>query len=357
MSDGQPKEIALRAPESRDVLVLPDKDTLLRKLQAVSDFQKLVHANLVEGHDYGVIPGTGNKPVLLLPGAEKLTKLMELADSYEIVQSIEDWDRPLFRYLIRCRLTLMGTDTLISEGVGECNSMESKYRWRNAERVCPNCGAVVRKSKQGDGFYCWEKTGGCGATFRGNDPEIINQPLGKVANDDVYSLVNTILKMARKRAFVGASLSAGRLSDIFTQDLEDAVIEGVARDLGSEPRQEPPARQQATPRPASAPRQQAAPARQESASPSMGAPVTSDADPLWVEWLKLVAVADREGVRYSKLGIPTGRSPIPAIALTNATNALRAALHDALGDLTEDDDPQGAMFESPPSPAEAIPFA
>ena len=36
-----------------------------------------------------------------------------------------------------------------------------------------------------------------------------------------YTLVNTILKMAKKRALVDATLSAGRLSNIFTQDIED----------------------------------------------------------------------------------------------------------------------------------------
>jgi hypothetical protein len=43
----------------------------------------------------------------------------------------------------------------------------------------------------------------------------------QVTNPDVFDQVNTILKMAKKRALVDAALSAGRLSDLFTQDLED----------------------------------------------------------------------------------------------------------------------------------------
>jgi hypothetical protein len=44
--------------------------------------------------------------------------------------------------------------------------------------------------------------------------------LYRVENDDVFSLVNTLLKMAKKRALVDAALSAGRLSEIFTEDQE-----------------------------------------------------------------------------------------------------------------------------------------
>ena len=43
----------------------------------------------------------------------------------------------------------------------------------------------------------------------------------RLDNEDIYSQVNTILKMAKKRALVDAALSAGRLSQVFTQDIED----------------------------------------------------------------------------------------------------------------------------------------
>ncbi|MFA5431022.1 MAG: hypothetical protein WC329_07685, partial [Candidatus Omnitrophota bacterium] len=43
----------------------------------------------------------------------------------------------------------------------------------------------------------------------------------QVSNPDIFDQVNTILKMSKKRALVDAALSAGRLSDLFTQDLDD----------------------------------------------------------------------------------------------------------------------------------------
>ena len=53
--------------------------------------------------------------------------------------------------------------------------------------------------------------------------------MGQVKNPDVSDLVNTIDKMAQKRAFVAAILIATNASDYFTQDMEDfngEVVEG-----------------------------------------------------------------------------------------------------------------------------------
>lgn len=202
-------------------IVLPDKATLVAKLQAVKDFQQLCHELLSEGDDYGTIPGT-NKPTLFKPGAEKITKILGLAEHYTIEQSVENWDRPLFRYLIKCQLLYNGT--VVAESYGECNSMEDKYRWRTSERVCPNCGkeSIIKgKEDFGGGWLCWAKKGGCGSKYTDGNKEIEGQVVGKVENPDIFSQVNTFLKMAQKRAFVGAALSAGRLSEVFTQDLED----------------------------------------------------------------------------------------------------------------------------------------
>ena len=43
---------------------------------------------------------------------------------------------------------------------------------------------------------------------------------------DPYTMDNTVLKMAKKRALIDATLLVASLSDIFTQDLEDMDING-----------------------------------------------------------------------------------------------------------------------------------
>lgn len=174
-------------------------------LSKIREFQNIVKELLVKGLDYGVVPGCGDKPTLLKPGAEKLAKLHKLADTYEVVEKTEDWDIKLFRYIIKCRLVLMGTDMVVSEGMGECNSYESKYkyRWVYENKVPAHLDKVSLKSK----------------SYINDKGKAIVQY--QIDNDDIYSQINTILKMAKKRAMVDAVLSATRLSAVFTQDIED----------------------------------------------------------------------------------------------------------------------------------------
>ncbi|MCZ2077928.1 MAG: hypothetical protein LC130_23355 [Bryobacterales bacterium] len=194
-----------------------------------------------------MIPGTGKvkvklpdgkevereKEVLLKPGAERLCSAFGFAPVFKLINKVELWDtdKPLFHYQYCCELIHIDSGKLIATGIGSCNSMEDKYRWRNAQRTCPNCGKEnIRKSKEaGAGWYCWQKTGGCGATFKENDPAITGQSAGKVANDDVFSLVNTIDKMAQKRALIAATLIGCNASEFFTQDLDDMPNFGTVR--------------------------------------------------------------------------------------------------------------------------------
>lgn len=214
-------------------LALPDEQQFRRDFAAIARFQSIVRSQMIDGHDFGVIPGTGNKPTLLKPGAEKIAKLLGLADEYEIVSQAEDWEKGFFRYLIRSRLVHIDTGRLVAQGLGECNSMESKYRWRwVSERDLPkgvNTSGLVSQERR-------SKTGAKWTVYR-------------LPNDDIYSQVNTILKMAKKRALVDAALSAGRLSDIFTQDIEDMPKEAIAQADDAAPAPPAPA---ATPPPADA---------------------------------------------------------------------------------------------------------
>lgn len=212
-------------------------------------FKSFVGGVLVKGRDYGEVPGT-TKPTLLKPGAEKLGAFFGLRPTFLIQESVNDWTgkdhgEPFFFREYKCQLFKNGE--LVGEGVGSCNSWEKKYRYRSSERVCPSCGKpTIIKGKQeyGGGFICFLKKGGCGAKFADNAPEIINQEVGQVPNKDVADQVNTIDKMAQKRALVAAILIATNASDYFTQDMEDFadhtdIIDGEFKDEQNEqPKQE-----------------------------------------------------------------------------------------------------------------------
>lgn len=192
---------------------------------------------LVKDTDYGTIPGTP-KPTLYQAGAQKICTFFGYAPSYT-VEEIEDWDgarhggEPLFYYKYTCTLTKDGKP--VGQGTGSCNSWESKYRYRVSKRVCPDCGvpALIEgkqwKPTDPKQWVCYGKKGGCGAKFDFNDTRIAGQEIGRVANPEFADIINTVQKIAQKRAYVGACLSATGASQYFTQDIEDMPAEAIGK--------------------------------------------------------------------------------------------------------------------------------
>jgi hypothetical protein len=179
---------------------------------------------LQSGVDYGVIPGTGDKPTLLLPGMEKLLRALRLRPEYHLLSSKEDFDKPLFYYRYECRLVEIESGLCVSTAIGSANSYEGKWRWRKAERKCPTCGkeAIIKgRAEYGGGWLCFNKKGGCGAKFAENAPEIVNQEVGRIENTDIFDQINTIDKIAQKRALGSAIKGAANVSEYFTVDLDD----------------------------------------------------------------------------------------------------------------------------------------
>jgi hypothetical protein len=201
------------------------------RYQAMAQF---VTSQLKKDIDYGVIPGS-QKPTLLKPGAEKLCTFFRLRIPLpEIIESVKDWTgadhngEPFFYCEVSQSLTRDGE--VIAASIASCSSWESKYRWRERQRECPLCGhATIFRSKKDGGWFCWSKKGGCGASFPPADEAIMSQGSGRVPNPDVYDLVNTVWKMAQKRAFIGATLLATNASEFFTQDMEDFHREAEPR--------------------------------------------------------------------------------------------------------------------------------
>jgi hypothetical protein len=156
-------------------------------------------------------------------------------------------------------------------GEGSCNSWEAKYRYRwVAEEQVPDDLDPTRLPKRGvrrtlcefdfaieraetSGTYGkpaehWQRmrdairSGTARAvekfTRRGKSVawEIdVDTALYRIPNPDVAEVVNTIQKMAQKRALVAATLIATSASEFFTQDVEDADPSGRSIETGSHP--------------------------------------------------------------------------------------------------------------------------
>lgn len=221
------------------------------------EMRTFIRGQMEAGTDFGTIPGT-EKDTLYKPGAEKLKTFFGLSTSFETEKQIENWEdeSPFFYYLEKCRV--YRGDTLIAEASGSANSKETKYRyrWVSEDQVPPQFldqkdTLVKRGGKEGVFRWQYEKreTGGKYGKlelywqkfddalqdgtareyqkeqhWKNNEtaPYIeIESYQYRIPNDEVFTLVNTIKKMAQKRAFVAAILIAVNASDFFTQDVED----------------------------------------------------------------------------------------------------------------------------------------
>lgn len=212
--------------------------------------QQLMKDVMILDQHYGRIPGCGDKPVLLSAGADKLALLFRLAPTFQTERIDHEINGVLHReYIVKCTMRHMGTGNVVSEGQGSCSTLESKYRYRNAGRVCPECGAdaiIKGKREYGGGWICFNKKGGCGAKFPDNHP-VGAQGESKVDNPDVADQYNTVLKMATKRAKVAAAILAVAASDIFTQDIEEPGYGGGQFEQRGQ--QQPPHQQRREPEP------------------------------------------------------------------------------------------------------------
>lgn len=151
--------------------------------QQVNQIQYLMREVLKDGEHFGTIKGCGTKPTLLQSGAEKIAYMFHFIPTYDVVRG--DLEGNHREYEVKCTLTHRDTGQVMGSGLGLCTTLESKYRYRY------------------EGYRENRK---------------------RVENPDIADTYNTVLKMAKKRAFVDAVKSTTAASDIFTQDIEDLPV-------------------------------------------------------------------------------------------------------------------------------------
>ena len=207
--------------------------------QEMADIKEILTDVMVEGQHYGAIPGCGDKKVLLKPGAEKLSMTFRLRP---IINNVGDVIRvPLpnnhVDVQVFCHIMSAKGDELAT-GIGSCSTMESKYRYRGGEKK--GTGRPVPKEywnlkKEGKSKEAHALIGGSGFAPGKIDGEWQVCEIGaKQENPDIADTYNTVLKVAKKRAYVDGILSATCASDTFTQDIEDNEVD-VERETAKSP--------------------------------------------------------------------------------------------------------------------------
>jgi len=207
--------------------------------------QEVMAAVMRKDEHFGIVPGCGDKPTLLQPGAQKLLMTFRLVPDPEMtLVSMPNGHRE-----VRCKVKLYTQrGTLLGAGVGTCSTMESKYRFRTGpveftDRPVPREYWDLRSSNPakaramlGEGMVAKKNEAGAWVCARQGE---------KVEHDNPADYFNTVEKIAYKRALVSATLTVTAASDIFTQDIED-LPEGTINRPESKPAQaQPPAQKKA----------------------------------------------------------------------------------------------------------------
>src|SRR5262245_33083353 len=308
------RELAIREREPLDLRLQFVAPLQLLKEQ-VDELEAFKKSIMKAGTDYGVIPGTV-RPTLLKPGAEKLALAFGLTPRFVTSSKIEDWTAGFFFYEVTCELISRRTGEPVANAIGSANSKEPRYRWRDQKPACPTCGGDLRRSKHADrpgeepGWYCWARMGGCGGQF----PRSAASG-GRVENTEPYELVNTLQKMAQKRALVAAVLLATGGSSIWTQDIEDLSEVEPEIDIESEPPEDGEVIE-VSPRPAA----KRGPGRPAKPKP-VDEMIQSADEPLWKRWLEIVSEAQALGVKVDQV-----RLPLTKAALVNAGLVVRSKI-------------------------------
>lgn len=146
--------------------------------------------------DFGVIPGT-KKPSLYKAGAEKIATNYGLCQRYSIESKIEavDVKNTLFFYLVKCELVKIidGKEYVITSSYGSANTNERKVGMQSA-----------------------------------------------------FDAANARLKIAQKRALVGAVIALCSGSGMFSQDMEDEDFMKKAESITKTGPEDPITKQQIT---------------------------------------------------------------------------------------------------------------
>lgn len=190
----------------------------------VNLIQQVLKSVFVKDVHYGTIPGTP-KPTLYKPGAEKIMVLFRL-NGKPVIEDLSSEDE--IRYRVSIMVTHQITKNEIGWGVGECSSNETKYKWIKAKFPSE-----------------WEGT-----------PETHRREIWKEGKEKPYKIqqiranisdvANTVLKIAKKRALVDATLTCTAASDVFDQDIED-MPEGLRQAAAEDKRPPMPTRTEEKP--------------------------------------------------------------------------------------------------------------
>lgn len=192
-------------PQERSVAVFnPSLPITNQDLEIVSERRSqlimFVRSQMRASIDYGIIKGCTN-PSLYKPGSEKLAGLFKIGISFVDLKENIDLHANFAMFSYKAQAFDKVTGKVLGELWGSCNSHEKKYRTRRIYDKATRKEAGEEETPVGD-------------------------------------ILNTLQKMAQKRASVGVIIQVVGASDFYTQDIdspEDAAALGIDPNKGGNP--------------------------------------------------------------------------------------------------------------------------
>ena len=195
-------------------------ESMKRQVQVI---QRLLKSVLIKNVHYGVIPGCGDKFVLLKAGAEKIAMTFRLAPFYTVQKT--DLPNGHREYEIVCELKNIRTGVSMGQGLGSASTMEKKYRYRTGDVLTtdPITHAYWDAKNKKDYGKMKEIAAGRHPKKTQEGQWFWALPGDKVENEDPADQYNTVLKMAKKRALNDSVITSTACSDLFTQDVDESI--------------------------------------------------------------------------------------------------------------------------------------
>ncbi len=202
------------AEETKDIAVMETTPAALElSEQAIATVkhniqlcERLVKEVLEKDIDWGTIPGV-SQPFLWDSGAAKIMSAFNCYADYKVIDATIR--TPHIRYTITSQLINRSSQQIIATGIGAASTKEVKHRYRWVED--PEKEGISRRGlkQRRDGKY-------------------------RIPNPDTEDLLNTIAKMAAKRADVDAAQSlpgvAATLRKLFISPLSREQKASVAQE-------------------------------------------------------------------------------------------------------------------------------
>lgn len=198
------KELRVRDEERLAPPALPPRitpDAIRETTQSIALLQGMVKDLLVRSIDYGRIPGTPQDS-LWDPGASQIISAFNCYVGERRILKLDDNEQKIAA-CIEVPIISRSTGEVVGTGIGAASTLETKYKYRWA----PNPQDLGYDETSIKTFK----------TKRGTDDDGAQVTLYRVPNPEHSELLNTIIKMASKRAEVDAAESLPGVASVLRQ--------------------------------------------------------------------------------------------------------------------------------------------